>query len=114
MYTNNFAGVDPEAYMANWRCSEIPTPKTQWQGPNLQRFCDPAYDEIVTEMSKTADLETRGELAKQMNDMIVQGYPIIPLIHRGGQAAHAKTLAGVKMTDWDSELWNIADWHRVE
>ncbi|GGL87329.1 ABC transporter substrate-binding protein [Pseudooceanicola nanhaiensis] len=114
MYTNNFAGVDPEAYMANWRCSEIPTPKTQWQGSNIQRFCDPAYDEIVTEMSKTADLETRGELAKQMNDMIVQGYSIIPLIHRGGQSAHAKTLAGVKMTDWDSELWNIADWHRVE
>ncbi|MGR3371645.1 peptide ABC transporter substrate-binding protein [Pseudooceanicola nanhaiensis] len=114
MYTNNFAGVDPEAYMANWRCSEIPTPKTQWQGSNIQRFCDPAYDEIVTEMSKTADLETRGELAKQMNDMIVQGYSIIPLIHRGGQSAHAKTLGGVKMTDWDSELWNIADWHRVE
>jgi peptide/nickel transport system substrate-binding protein len=26
MYTNNFAGVDPEAYMANWLCSDIPGP----------------------------------------------------------------------------------------
>ena len=42
MYTNNFAGVDPEAYMANWRCNEIPGPDTQWQGSNIQRFCDPA------------------------------------------------------------------------
>lgn len=114
MYTNNFAGVDPEAYMANWRCSEIPTPKTQWQGSNIQRFCNEEYDELVTEMSKTAELEQRGEIAKKMNDLMMQGYSIIPLVHRGGQSAHAKTLGGVKMTDWDSELWNIADWYRID
>ncbi len=114
MYTNNFSGADPEAYMANWRCSEIPGPGTQWQGSNIQRFCKPEYDALVDEMAKTADLATRGELAKAMNDMIIQEYSIIPLIHRGGTSAHANTLGGVKMTDWDSELWNIADWHRVE
>ncbi|WP_375690498.1 peptide ABC transporter substrate-binding protein [Pseudooceanicola sp. LIPI14-2-Ac024] len=114
MYTNNFSGVDPEAYMANWRCSEIPGPSKQWQGSNIQRFCMAEYDELVTEMSKTAELEKRGELAKAMNDMIMQGYSIIPLIHRGGQSAHAKTLGGVLMNDWDSELWNIADWYRID
>ena len=114
MYTNNFSGVDPEAYMANWRCSDIPTPKTQWQGANIQRFCDPAYDELVTEMSQTAELEKRQELAKQMNDMIMQSYSIIPLVYRGGQSAHANSLGGVLMNDWDSELWNIADWYRID
>ncbi|MEM8789220.1 MAG: peptide ABC transporter substrate-binding protein [Pseudomonadota bacterium] len=114
MYTNNFSGADPEAYMANWRCSEIPGPDTQWQGSNIQRFCDPAYDALVTEMSQTADLEQRGELAKQMNDMLMQSYSIVPLVHRGGTSAHANSLAGVRMTDWDSELWNIADWSRAE
>ena len=39
---------------------------------------------------------------------------IIPLIHRGGVSAHAVTLEGVKMNEWDSELWNIADWTRAE
>jgi len=114
MYTNNFAGVDPEAYMANWRCSEIPTPATQWQGSNIQRFCNEEYDALVTEMSKTAELDQRGELAKQMNDLMMQGYSIVPLVHRGGQSAHANSLGGVKMTDWDSELWNIADWYRMD
>ena len=38
MYTNNFSGVDPEAYMANWACSRIPTPATQWQGENIPRY----------------------------------------------------------------------------
>ncbi|MGR3320628.1 MAG: peptide ABC transporter substrate-binding protein [Pseudooceanicola sp.] len=114
MYTNNFSGVDPEAYMANWRCSEIPGPSKQWQGSNIQRFCREEYDALVTEMSKTAELDKRAELAKAMNDMIMQSYSIIPLIHRGGQSAHANSLGGVLMNDWDSELWNVADWYRID
>jgi peptide/nickel transport system substrate-binding protein len=114
MYTNNFSGVDPEAYMANWACSRIPGPNTQWQGENIQRFCRPEYDALVAQMANTADLNERGELAKQMNDMIMQSYSIIPLIHRGGVSAHANSLLGVRMSDWDSELWNIKDWYREE
>jgi len=114
MYTNNFSGVDPEAYMANWACSRIPTPAKGWQGENVQRFCSEEYDALIVEFSKTAELEKRAEIAKKMNDMIMQSYSIIPLVYRGGQSAHANDLAGVKMNDWDSELWNIADWHRAD
>ncbi|WP_299962806.1 peptide ABC transporter substrate-binding protein [uncultured Roseobacter sp.] len=113
MYTNNFAGVDPEAYMANWRCRDIPGPANQWQGNNIQRFCREEYDALVDQMATTANLEERGELAKQMNDMIVQSYSIIPLIHRGNPSAHINTLGGVKMSDWDAEIWNIKDWYRI-
>ncbi len=114
MYTNNFAGVDPEAYMANWRCSEIPSPETQWQGSNIQRFCSEEYDALVTQMSETAGLEERAELAKQMNDMIMQSYSIIPLVHRGNPSAHANSLGGIEMNDWDAEIWNIKDWYRQD
>jgi len=114
MYTNNFAGVDPEAYMANWRCNEIPGPDSQWQGSNIQRFCSEEYDALVTEMSQTAPLEERGRLAREMNDMLMQSYSIIPLIHRGGVSAHANSLGGVRMSDWDSELWNIHEWYRID
>ena len=112
MYTNNFSGVDPEAYMANWKCDDIPSPKSQWQGANIQRYCSEEYDALVKEMSKTADLEKRQELAKKMNDMLMQSYSIIPLVHRGGVSAHANNLQGVKINDWDTELWNIKDWSR--
>ena len=113
MFTNNFAGVDPQAYMAQWACSEIPGPASQWQGQNIDRFCDPAYDALITEMAGTADLEERGRLARAMNDMLVQNYALIPLVHRGGVSAHANSLGGIRMSDWDSELWNIAEWHRI-
>ncbi|MDD9911229.1 MAG: peptide ABC transporter substrate-binding protein [Ahrensia sp.] len=112
MYTNNFAGVDPEAYMANWQCKEIPGPDTQWQGSNIQRFCSEEYDALSKKMSETAGLEERAKLAKAMNDMLMQSYSIIPLIHRGGVSAHANSLGGVLISDWDTELWNIQDWYR--
>ncbi len=113
MYTNNFTGVDPQAYMAGWRCSDIPEPESQWQGQNIPRFCSEEYDALVDELGQTADPEQRGEIAKQLNDMLIQDYAIIPLIHRGSPAAHANSLGGHLMNDWDSELWNIKDWYRI-
>ena len=112
MYTNNFSGTDPESYMANWSCSEIPGPENQWLGNNIQRSCTAEYDALVAEMSQTASLEERARLAKEMNDILVQNHFIIPLIWRGDVSAHANTLKGVRMNAWDSELWNVADWHR--
>lgn len=114
MYTNNFDGTDPESYMANWTCAEIPSPANQWLGSNMPRYCNEEYDALVAEMGTTAKLEDRAALAKKMNDMLIQGGAMIPLIHRGGVSAHSVTLEGVKMNDWDSELWNIADWKRAE
>ena len=113
MYTNNFAGVDPEAYMANWACSEAPSPASQWQGSNMQRFCDPAYDALIDELASTSGIDARAAIVKQMNDMLMQSYSIIPLVHRGGVSAHANTLGGIEISDWDSELWNIASWYRI-
>ncbi|MEM9812358.1 MAG: peptide ABC transporter substrate-binding protein [Pseudomonadota bacterium] len=114
MYTNNFDGTDPEKYMANWACSEIPSPSNQWLGDNMPRFCTEEYDALVAEFGKTAGLEARAEIAIKMNDMLMEAGAIIPLIHRGGVSAHALSLGGVLMNEWDSELWNIADWHRVD
>ena len=112
MYTNTFSGTDPEAYMAGWSCSEMPQKSNKWAGNNMPRWCNPAYDALAAKMSKTAKLEDRIRMAKAMNDMLMQDYAMIPLIHRGGVSAHSNTISGVRMNEWDSELWNIADWSR--
>jgi peptide/nickel transport system substrate-binding protein len=115
MYTNDYSGTDPESYLANWRCEEeISRAENQWLGNNIPRWCNRDYEALVEQMSQTADLEERAALTKQMNDMLMQEYVMIPLIHRGSPSAHANSLRGVKMNAWDSELWNIADWTRAE
>ena len=114
MYANNFDGTDPEAYMANWECKQAPRPETQWQGNNMPRYCSEEYDALVAEMAKTGELEKRAELAKAMNDKLMQEYVIIPLVDRGRLSAHSNTLGGVILNTWDSELWNAADWYRKD
>jgi peptide/nickel transport system substrate-binding protein len=112
MYTNNFNGTDPETYMNRWLCDKMPSPKNQWIGQNMSRYCDPAYDALSAKLSKTAALEDRAEIAKEMNDMLIEYGAIIPLIHRGAVAAHANTLGGVRQNTWDATPWNIQEWHR--
>ena len=113
MYTNSFSGTDPENYMGNWVCEEISDESNQWLGNNIQRWCNHDYEALVAEMAETADMDRRIELAKAMNDMLMQDYVMIPLVHRGNVSAHANSLLGVRMTSWDSEMWNIADWSRA-
>ncbi|MEJ2023380.1 MAG: peptide ABC transporter substrate-binding protein, partial [Maritimibacter sp.] len=114
MYANNFDGTDPEAYMANWECKQAPSPETQWQGNNMPRYCSEEYDALVAEMAKTGDISKRAELAKAMNDMLMQEYVMIPLVDRGRVSAHSNSLGGVILNTWDSELWNAADWYRKD
>ncbi len=112
MYTNNFSGTDPQTYMSGWTCKEMAQKSNKWGGNNMPRWCNPAYDALSAKMSISSAMKDRIRLTKAMNDMLMQDYAMIPLIHRGNVSAHSNTLSGVRMNPWDSELWNIADWTR--
>lgn len=114
MYTNGSNGTDPETYMGNWRSSEVSGAVNNWLGSNVQRWASEEYDALLDQMAQTAVLEERASLAVQMNDLLVQSGSIIPLVYRGSVSAHSNTIQGVAMNAWDSELWNVAEWTRVE
>ena len=115
MYANNFDGTDPEPYLAQYTCAKAPGPDSQWQGENINRFCDPAYDAMVAELGRTGDMAKRAELAIRLNEMLTKDtYTIVPLVDRGRVSAHSNSLGGVALNTWDSELWNAADWFRVK
>ncbi|MCQ0970572.1 peptide ABC transporter substrate-binding protein [Paracoccus sp. TK19116] len=114
MYADNFEGTNPAPYLAKWTCNKAPGPNNQWQGENISRYCDEAYDALVAEMGNTVEPEKRAEMGRQMNDMLTTkgSYAIIPLVYRGTASAVSSSLGGVQMNAWDSELWNVADWTR--
>ncbi|PKP71237.1 MAG: peptide ABC transporter [Alphaproteobacteria bacterium HGW-Alphaproteobacteria-4] len=115
MYANNFDGTDPEPYLAQYTCDKAPSPATQWQGENVNRFCDPAYDALVVELGRTGEMGKRAELAKRMNEMLTKdSYTVVPLVDRGRLSARSLSLGGVVLNTWDSELWNVSDWYRVK
>ncbi len=115
MYANNFDGTDPEPYLAQYLCDKIPGPENQWQGENINRFCDPAYDALVAELSTTSDMAKRGEFAIRLNEMLTKdSYVVVPLVDRGRLSAASNTLGGVILNTWDTELWNASDWFRIK
>lgn len=113
MYANTFNGTDPQAYLGNALCDDAPRPETQWQGQNIARFCHEDYDALHQELTRTADINERARIAKELNDMVVERGGMIPLVHRGRISAHANSLGGVNLNVWDSEIWEIGNWHRI-
>ena len=115
MYANNSDSPDPEVYLGQYQCKNAPSPETQWQGENINRFCTPEYDALFAEFGGTTDIAKRQEIAKKLNDMVTKDSMIVvPLVHRGTLSAHSNALGGVQINAWDSELWNVADWFRVK
>ena len=114
MYANTFNGTDPQSYLGNGLCDKAPRPDSQWQGENISRFCMPEFDALHAKLTETADINERAKIGKELNDMLVSNGGMIPLVQRGRVSAHANTLGGVILNVWDSELWNVADWHRIK
>ena len=111
MYTTG-PHIEPQQYLAGKTCDSIPTKDDNWAGANISRACNREYDELFTQLAHTRLGPEREELVKQLNDIRVQNYYEIPLVVRGLISAHSNTLKRVRMSSWDSELWNIAEWHR--
>ena len=115
MYANTFNGTDPQAYLSAYRCGNEPKPSNQWQGENINRFCDPAYDALLDELAATGDIDKRGEIGRKLNDVVTKDtMTIVPLVNRARVSARSNSLGGVVLNVWDSELWNAADWYRAK
>ena len=113
MYTTG-PGIDSQLHLSNWLCEQIPEKANVWGGGNIHRGCSAEFDALFDELTATPAGEARNDIVKQMNDIIVQNYYLIPLVNRGGVTAFSKTLEGYWLNDWESELWNIAEWRRAE
>ena len=111
MYTDS-SGVDPQRGLSAGLCGSIETRANAWASGNNARACNAEFDELYAELARTAPGAERDALVKRLNDIIVQNYYQIPLVNRGIVSAKLDTLQGVRFNAWDSQLWNIAEWHR--
>ena len=105
-------GIEPQNYLSDLRCTHIPERENNWAEGNIARACIPAFDTAFEGLPPLPIGPDREALVKQLNDLLVQAYTEIPLVSRGIVSAHANSLKGVRFNPWDSELWNIAEWHR--
>ena len=105
-------GLEPQNYLSDNRCTHIPARDNKWAEGNVARACNPEYDAAFEALPPLPIGPEREALVKELNDILVRSYVEIPLVSRGVVSAHARSLKGIRFNAWDSEMWNIAEWHR--
>lgn len=112
MYTSGNTDPDPTSYLKAWTCDEVASSANQWNDNGDGRYCNKEYDAIYAEYSKELNATKRAELAIKLNDMLVNDNAIIPLINRLTPNGVINELKGPTYNTFDSNLWNIQDWHK--
>ncbi len=111
MFTGTPA-IDPQTDMIRWHSSSIASKANNWSGRNYQRYKNADYDKAWSAAQIELDAQKRAQLFITMNDILIQGSIVVPVVDRKNVFALSKTLKNVNVTPWDSDYWNIADWTR--
>ena len=70
------------------------------------------YVALHQTLTQSGDEATRIDIIKQLNDILVQEFWMIPITHRGSVSAAGNDILGFRQNGWDSEFWNVAEWTR--
>ena len=85
MYTTGGTSADAEGYFVSWTSAEIARAANSFHGSNTERFSSDEFDQLYGELRNTFDQQKRHQITIALNDLLVQSYSTIPLIHRGGR-----------------------------
>ncbi|XTZ19768.1 MAG: peptide ABC transporter substrate-binding protein, partial [cyanobacterium endosymbiont of Rhopalodia fuxianensis] len=110
MFTTGNGNPDPSTYMKTYMCDTIPQKSNNWSGDNYSRYCNPEYDRLWQQATQELDTKKRKEIFIKMNDILVNDFVVIPLIHRADVVGISDNIQGFKSTPWDFNTWNIKDW----
>ncbi len=113
MYTNTPSDIGLDSYFVSWTCAEVNSSKVKWSKANDTRYCSKDYDALYTQFTAELDPAKRADLAKKLNDFLVNDVVVIPLINRMTPNGKSKTLEGPTYQTFDSVLWNIQSWKRT-
>ena len=111
MYTNGPQQPDPQVFLRQFLTSEVAARANKWQGRNITRWRNRAYDDTFKAAQVELDPVKRAALIIELNDMVVNDQVVIPIVTRPGVAAVKHKLV-VGLSGWDNNTWDLASWYR--
>jgi peptide/nickel transport system substrate-binding protein len=111
MYTTTMTQPDPELFMNQFCSWEAASKANKWQGRNIARWKSEEYDKTYRAAEGELDPVKRAALFIRMNDLVIAGRHIIPVVYRPRVSAVAAKL-NAPLSGWDNDLWNLKDWYR--
>ncbi len=110
VYTNGSSLPDYQQFFGDFASSQIAQKSNGWKGTQVMRWVNPEYDGLVEKLKTELAPDKRAAIFKQLDQIVVGDYAQIPLVARRYLSAHVKGMDGINLTNWDSDLWNIAHW----
>jgi peptide/nickel transport system substrate-binding protein len=102
---------DPEGFMRQFLSSEVAAKENKWQGRNVTRWRNEAYDQAFHAAEGELDPIKRAALFIAINDMVVEDGVVIPIVSRPQVYALSSKLRAT-LSGWDNTFWNLQDWYR--
>jgi peptide/nickel transport system substrate-binding protein len=112
MYTTTMGSPDPEVFMNQFTTAEVATKENKWRGRNITRWRSEEYDKIFRAAESELDPVKRAAHFVRMNDLVIQNVVVIPVLWRMVISAVSHKLKGTDVSGWDSNFWNLRNWHR--
>jgi peptide/nickel transport system substrate-binding protein len=111
MYTTTMTQPDPEVFMDQFCSWQISSKENKWQGRNISRWRNDEYDKAWRAAENELDPVKRAALFIRMNDLVIEGLAVIPVVYRPRVAAVATKLR-TSLSGWDNDFWNLKDWYK--
>jgi peptide/nickel transport system substrate-binding protein len=111
MYTTTMTQPDPELFMNQFVSWEAASKDNKWQGRNITRWRSEEYDKTYRAAEGELDPVKRAALYIRMNELVIAGRHIIPVVYRPRVSA-VNTRLQAPLSGWDNDLWNLKDWYK--
>lgn len=93
-----------------WHSSQIPTAANNFVGQNVTGNKNPEVDRLLEASEKELDAEKRAGLLRQVQALLVEDLPSIPLYYRPEFQVSRKALKNYKVRGLGQPTWNAAEW----
>ena len=101
---------DPEVYMEQYVSWEIASKAYKWQGRNISRWRNDEVDRLARSAEGELDPVKRAAMFIRMNDLVVAGQYILPVVGRPGVDGVANKL--VAPPSWGGGVGLLHHWYR--
>ena len=113
MFSFSPGAPDPQAHLNRFVSWQIAQKANNWSGRNVVRWSNAEYDRLWKQSATELDPVQRATLIIRMNDLLIEDVVLIPMIWRNGVRGMSHQLQGVELSNWDSDFWALAYWHRA-
>ena len=91
--------------------NQIPTEGNGFTGQNVYRWSSPDADRLMRLSDRTIDDATRSRALGQVQHLVADQVPLIPLYQQPNAVAYTEALSGVRENPSQAEVfWNSAEW----